>query len=144
MCNNCNYASLLKTAGVDVTPNRLNVFKIVGNTTSPLSAREIFDAVRKSLQINRATVYRILNLLVENKLVDRISTGDRSDRYGIAPNANHLPHAHFYCTLCGRMQCLTPDSLNLDTAKLAGSFGGMIEKAHVRIDGICQRCMNRR
>ena len=141
MCNNCNYTNLLKTAGVDVTPNRLNVFKTVGNTNSPLSAQEIYNSLSKNGNINRATVYRILTLLVENGLVDRINTQDRWDRYGMAPNAHHLPHAHFYCTHCGNLQCLTPDSLNLDLNQLAKTVSGMIEKTHVRIDGICRNCL---
>ncbi|MFX0202321.1 MAG: transcriptional repressor, partial [Candidatus Hodarchaeota archaeon] len=52
--------------------------------------------------------------LVEKKLIDRITSGDRSFHYGLAPNANHPRHAHFQCTRCGSIECLHPEGLHLD------------------------------
>jgi Fur family ferric uptake transcriptional regulator len=74
-------------------------------------------------------------------LVDRISTGGRAFYYGMAPNENHRPHPHFYCTRCGQMDCLTPDSLNVDSNVLRKTFPGRIDKVEVRVDGICKNCM---
>ena len=91
--------------------------------------------------VNRVTVYRILDLLVGNRLVERISAGDRSFRYGLAPNANHQPHSHFYCVECGEMECLRPEHISLDTEPLErSSFPGLIERVEVRFDGICEDC----
>jgi Fur family ferric uptake transcriptional regulator len=89
------------------------------------------------------TVYRSLDLLVEKRLVDRISAGDRSFRYGLAPNANHRPHAHFYCTGCGRMECLNPESPRLDMEPVSPILPGVIERVEVRLDGICKACLGR-
>jgi Fur family ferric uptake transcriptional regulator len=141
MCNQCNYEHLLDSAGLDATDNRIRVLEVIGNNSYPLSAADIYNTLGRNGSINRVTVYRILDLLVEHHLVDRISTGGRAFYYGMAPNANHRPHPHFYCTRCGQMDCLTPDSLNVDSGDLWKTFPGRIDKVEVRVDGICKNCM---
>ncbi|MGD8705839.1 MAG: transcriptional repressor [Syntrophobacterales bacterium] len=140
MCHRCDYEGLLKHSGLGHTVNRLRVLEIIGNRSHPPSAQEIIDELNKSHEVNRVTVYRILELLVEKRLVERISAGDRSFRYGLAPNANHQPHSHFYCLECREMKCLSPDQINLDTQPLTRSFLGLIERVEVRFDGICEGC----
>jgi Fur family ferric uptake transcriptional regulator len=87
------------------------------------------------------TVYRILDLLVDHGLVERISSGGRAFCYGMAPNEHHRPHPHFYCKRCGRMECLSPESLRIDVSVLLQTFPGRIDKVEVRVDGICKDCL---
>ena len=141
MCHQCDYESLLTGHGLDGTQNRLRILEIVGNSSCPLSAQNIFETLSRTQTLNRVTVYRILDLLTEKKLVERISAGDRSFRYGLAPNTNHKDHSHFYCTRCGNMECLSPESLNLNMDSLERTFPGLIEKTEVRLDGICKNCL---
>jgi Fur family ferric uptake transcriptional regulator len=141
MCDHCNYQSLLGAADLEATENRLGVLEVLGANSCPLSAADIFNTLERSGTINRVTVYRILDLLVEHGLVERLSTGGRAFCYGLAPNAHHRPHPHFYCKTCGRMDCLNPDSLTVDTDALRKTFPGQIDKVEVRVDGICKNCM---
>lgn len=141
MCHHCDYEGLLNGADLEATDNRLRILEVIGSNSYPLSAADIFKTLERHSRINRVTVYRILDLLVASGLVDRISTGGRAFYYGMAPNANHQPHPHFYCTRCGRMDCLTPDSLHVDTGGLWKTFPGRIDKVEVRVDGICQHCL---
>jgi len=140
MCKQCNYEALLENSGLNRTVNRLSVLQIIGNSAHPLSAQEIIEELNKRREVNRVTVYRILDLLVERGLVERISAGDRSFRYGLAPNSNHRPHSHFYCVHCGEMECLGPDQINIDAQPLERTFLGLIERVEVRFDGVCQDC----
>ncbi|MGD9329968.1 MAG: Fur family transcriptional regulator [Desulfobacterales bacterium] len=141
MCLHCNYRDMLASAALKATTNRLRVLEIVGNNSFPLSADDIFKTLERSRTINRVTVYRILDLLVDHGLVERLSTGGRAAYYGLAPNAFHAPHPHFYCKACGQMDCLNPQSLNVDTEPLWKTFPGQIDKIEVRIDGICKNCL---
>ena len=141
MCNQCNYKSLLEAADLETTANRLDVLEVIGGNSYPLSAGGIYHILERRSSINRVTVYRILDLLVARGILDRISTGGRAFYYGMAPNKNHPRHPHFYCTRCGQMNCLTPDSLTVDAEALRKTFPGRIDKVEVRIDGICKNCM---
>jgi Fur family ferric uptake transcriptional regulator len=140
MCHLCNYENLLLTANLEPTINRLRLLEVIGNNRFPLSAGDIFATLERSCSINRVTVYRILDLLVDCGIVERISTGGRSFYYGLAPNEHHKAHPHFYCKNCGQMDCLNPESLNIDTDTLWKTFPGRIDKVEIRVDGICKNC----
>jgi Fur family ferric uptake transcriptional regulator len=141
MCHQCNYEALLAGAALEVTANRLRVLEVVGNNSFPLSAGDIFKTLERSRPINRVTVYRILDVLVDYGIVERISTGGRAFYYGLAPNAYHQAHPHFYCKSCGQMDCLNPDSLQVESKALWKTYPGQIDKVEIRVDGICKNCL---
>lgn len=143
MCHHCNYPQMLMSADLEATPNRLAVLEVVGNNSYPLSAGDIFKTLERSSSINRVTVYRILDRLVAEGVVERLSTGGRAAYYGLAPNEHHRPHPHFYCKSCGQMDCLNPETLNIETRSMQKTFPGQIDKVEVRVDGICKNCLNR-
>jgi Fur family ferric uptake transcriptional regulator len=144
VCQRCDYPELLKRSDLDPLPNRLMILEIIGNSPSPLSPQEIFEILQRSRHMNKVTLYRILDLLVEKGLIQRISAGDRSFRYGIAPNQNHPQHPHFYCHECGNMECLAPEALNVDTGALRKTYPALIQKVEIRLDGICRHCLKGR
>ena len=141
MCGLCDYSELLKSADLEVNPNRLRILEILGANNYPLSVNDIFTTLERNDPVNRTTVYRILDLLVDAGLVERLSTGGRSFYYGLAPNHHHRFHAHFYCRECGQMECLSPDAISIDMSHLKRTFSGRIDKLEIRIDGVCKNCM---
>lgn len=141
MCHQCDYNSILESCNLSSTPNRLKVLEIIGNNNSPLCAQDIFETLIRTEDINRVTVYRILDLLVEKGVIDRISSGGRSFHYGLAPNKNHPSHPHFYCKNCGNLECMNPQGIHLEVEEILRTFPGVIEKIEVRMDGICKTCL---
>lgn len=141
MCMNCDYQGLLESAGLEPTSNRIRVLEVIGNNRVPLTAADILATVERSHSINRVTVYRVLELLVEHKLVERLSAGSRAAHFGLAPNDNHAPHHHFFCTSCGRMDCLNPGSIDLSSELLKKTFSGQIDRIEIRVDGVCGSCL---
>ena len=141
MCHQCDYSELLKSRDLVATRNRLRVLEIIGSHNFPLSAAEIYKALGHGNSINRVTVYRILDLLVAHGLVQRLSGGGRSFVYGLAPSDYHPAHPHFYCKSCGHMECLKPQSLHVDTKPMQRTFAGLIQNVEVRVDGVCQTCL---
>jgi Fur family ferric uptake transcriptional regulator len=141
MCHHCDYTELLKMSNLSATPNRLKILEMIGANRSPLSAREIFETISRTEDINQVTVYRILDLLVESGVIERLSGGGRSFYYGMAPNENHPSHPHFYCMRCGNLECLNPGGVQLGLDEIRRTFPGRIEKVEVRLDGICKNCL---
>jgi len=144
MSGQSDYRRLLESRQLDSTPHRLAVLTAVGDSPRPLRAQDILVQLRRTRAINRVTVYRILDLLVEKGLVERMSSGDRSFRYGLSPDVHHRPHAHFYCTRCGLMECLDENRVEFDPGPLARAFRGVIDKVEIRLDGTCKTCLRRR
>lgn len=144
MCERCDYRKFMEDVGIRPTEHRLAVLQVVGNAPHPMTALEVFDAVQAERAINRVTVYRALESLVEGGVVDKMSAGDRSFRYGLAPNKHHPQHAHFYCRLCGAMACLPPETLPPAFQNSVSSAApGIVEKFEIRVDGICHHCRHR-
>jgi len=141
MCQHCDYSNFLEASGLGHTANRHRILEVIGNNSSPLSAQQIFETLNRTDNINRVTVYRILDLLVDKGLVDRINGGGRSFVYGLAPNENHPAHPHFFCKSCGNLECLNPQSLNVDLQPMQRTFAGLIENVEVRVDGVCKNCL---
>lgn len=141
MCDQCNYSKLLNDVGLDATPNRLHVLEVIGSNNYPLTAADVFATIDRTHSINRVTVYRILDLLVEKNILEQISSGGRAAYYGLAPNEHHMPHPHFYCTSCGMMECLSPDSLVVRSENLLKYFSGTVSRIEVRVEGLCRNCV---
>jgi Fur family ferric uptake transcriptional regulator len=143
MCQRCNYAELLEGRGLEPLTNRVRVLEVIGGNSSPLSAQDIYTTLSRTSNINRVTVYRILDALAEKGLVERLSGGGRSLVYGLAPNEHHPAHPHFHCRSCGALQCLQPGSLKVDLLGIKRSFAGEIKGVEVRLDGICRNCLKK-
>ncbi len=141
MCHLCNYKELLIETGLEATKNRIRVLEVIGNNGFPLTAGEVYQTLLRSGPINKVTVYRILDLFAEKNLVVCLNSFGRLTYYGMGPNHHHIPHAHFLCKQCGRIDCLDPNSLQVDSTSLWKSFPGQIEGVEVRVDGICKECM---
>lgn len=141
MCYHCNYTEMLSTLGMTPTPHRRRVLEVIGGNNYPLSAQEIYATLRRTQAINRVTVYRILDTLVENGIVQRLRGGGRAAYYGMAPNEHHQPHPHFYCKHCGQMNCLNPGSIEMDLKAFRQMFPGRIDGVELRIDGVCKDCL---
>ncbi|MEW6184403.1 MAG: Fur family transcriptional regulator [Thermodesulfobacteriota bacterium] len=143
MCRNCDYQEMLSSRGLEPTPNRLRVLEILGKQETPLGAQAITAGLRKNSAINRVTVYRILDLLVEKGLVLRLGGTSRGLVFGLAPNENHPAHPHFQCQSCGVLHCLEPLRSQVDLQEIKGSFPGEIREVEVLVSGICANCLRK-
>lgn len=144
MCDQCDYNELLVRAGLEVNANRLHVMEVIGANQFPLTAADVFHTVGRTQAMNRVTVYRILDTLVELKILEKITIGGRAAHYGLAPNENHPAHPHFYCKICGKLDCLTPESLSVNSENLLKTFPGQVEKIDICVEGICRNCLRRK
>lgn len=91
---------LLKIYGMQVTMPRILVIEDLMNNRFHATADEIFRRVNKRDEsVSRATIYNVLNALLENKAVRALTIDDKQMHYDI----DLTPHAHFRCTHCGRI-----------------------------------------
>lgn len=130
----------LKAAGLDATPNRLQVLDVLAGSQSALSAQDILKQVQVGQGMNKVTLYRILDLLVERGVAWRHSAGDRAFRYCLTPGDGHRVHCHFFCRVCGGMQCLPMARVPEDVLALEHSLPVRVEEVEIRLDGLCREC----
>lgn len=132
--------AMLGRAGIDPTPLRLAVARVLVREGRALPAGDILALVRDAQPANKVTLYRILDLFVDKGLVRRHSSGDRAWRYCLAPRFADRPHCHAYCVRCGRMDCLPAADGLVDVAALGPGLAMEVMAVEVRIDGVCAAC----
>jgi Fur family peroxide stress response transcriptional regulator len=95
------YREKLKQAGLKVTPQRLAIYETVLKSDDHPSAEKIIDCIKTSHpNISIATVYKVLDTLVENKLLIKVKNEKGTMRY----DAVISPHHHLYCTDSDRIE----------------------------------------
>ena len=99
--NNEQISKKLKDAGLKVTPQRHAILEAVYTLGNHPTAEQIIDFIRKAHPgIATGTVYNVLDVLVENKLVRRVKTDKDAMRYdGILQK-----HHHIYCAESDRIE----------------------------------------
>lgn len=82
----------LKEKGLKVTPQRIAILEAIIKLNNHPTAENIIDYIRKNHpNVATATVYKVLDALIENKLVYKVKTDKDIMRYeSIAEKHHHL------------------------------------------------------
>lgn len=143
MCTGCDYENLLINAGLKPNKNRIRILSEIGSGKRPLTASEIIESIRKEGKIDKATVYRNLDLLVGSGLLQKLGSPDgRSFFFGLPPSRLHPAHPHFFCRMCGRAECLSPSIFSPESEeKIASMVPGITESVQISVAGVCAECL---
>lgn len=88
-------SNMLNEKGLKVTPQRMAIFEAIQDLKNHPTAENISDYIRRNHpNISVATVYKVLDVLVENELVKRVKTEKDVMRYDAILESHH----HIYCT----------------------------------------------
>ncbi|MEZ5453100.1 MAG: Fur family transcriptional regulator [Thiothrix sp.] len=132
--------SLLLQAHGRATPARIGVLGILLAANAALSHQEIEQtALQQGLSVDRVTLYRALEWLVERGLAHKIAGADRTWRYNAQAGVPHQ-HAHFHCKQCEQVFCLE----NLQpTLLFALPEGYQIDEVELNLQGCCPDCRSK-
>ncbi len=116
---------------------REKIYQILKSTRSHPTADWIYEKLKpKFPRLSLGTVYRNLNILVEQGKVRRITFGSTFDRF----DANIKPHYHFICVGCGAIIDLdmpVKEELEDEVEKLTGF---QVRYHTVEFYGLCDKC----
>ncbi len=132
---------LLRSAGLRCTPAREAVLAHLARQARPLAHRELARA-RALAALDRVTLYRTRAALQEAGLVHRVRDQAGAWRFcAHVRRGERCPanHPHFLCTRCGRMRCLTGQTLPWITVR----GGERITGKQLVVYGLCRGCRER-
>jgi Fur family ferric uptake transcriptional regulator len=132
--------AVLSRAGLKRGASRERVIQLLATKPCALSAVEIEDELRASGRpTGRASIYRVLDLLVEHGLVERLEVGDGQARFERShPDGEH--HHHLVCDRCGRLVAFDDPGLERAIGRLSERLGVRIDSHDVLLRGACPRC----
>lgn len=101
----------LRQASVRITAARVNVLAALLDAPRAFSHQDMQDAFT---DMDRVTLYRALDCLIDAGLAHKIAGDDRVFRYSAGtehaaspdPEVRHHQHGHFKCTRCAKVFCL--------------------------------------
>jgi Fur family transcriptional regulator, ferric uptake regulator len=131
---------VLASAGHQRGGARTRVIELLARQSCALTALEIDDALRADGRpIGRASVYRVLELLAEHRLVERLAIDQGHARFErIEPDGHH--HHHLLCDHCGRLIAFDDPGLEQAIDRLSARLGLHVEHHDVLLHGACATC----
>lgn len=118
---------------------REEILKILRNTDTHPTASWIYDELKKEFNnLSMGTVYRNVNILIDQNLVTKIESGSSFDRF----DGKVSPHYHFICRECDSIHDL-PMAVMEEINEQADSITGHDIKEHrINFYGLCEDCKN--
>lgn len=98
--------SAIANLGERATAARQRTLEVLLKAKQPLSHTEIETELAKGGALDRVTLYRVLDWLVSKALAHKIEGYDRVWRFNATADETR-GHAHFCCTDCSKVYCLT-------------------------------------
>lgn len=118
---------LIKNNNLKVTKHRVEVM----NSIISLENQATIQNIINNTNIDKSTVYRIINILVKNNVIEKDINYDNTDYYRLKINHKH----YIKCVKCNKTVILDDcpiDIMNID--------GFEILSHNLKIEGICKYC----
>ena len=130
----------LKDKGLKITPQRMSILDAIYSLNDHPTADNIIEYIRESHpNIATGTVYKVLETLVENKVIKKVKTDRDIMRYdGIIDN-----HHHLYCSECDLIEDYKDEELDRllkEYFKKKEFKGFYLEDIVVQIRGTFDKC----
>lgn len=118
------------------TETKTEIHFLLKNSNSALSHDMIQEKMSNS--VDRATIYRILNRLCEDKIVHKIIGDDGKQYFAFCVNCQEHQHKHnhfhFRCIRCGIVECLKSE------LRISLPENYVFENLNGVISGTCPAC----
>jgi Fur family ferric uptake transcriptional regulator len=116
------------------------IIEAVAHSGRHVSAEEVFAVVQaRARAVNIATVYRTLDLLVEEGLVSRT---DLRSGHVVYASAEHGSHIHLVCRLCGCVIDANVGSFESLFEQVESNYDFTCGPQHLAVYGLCGGCRN--
>ena len=134
-----SFLDQLATNGHRITAVRSLIIDLLHKNQKPTTALELQNLITKKLRpVNKTTIYRELELLLNNNIIVEINFGDNKKRYEIAG----LPHHHhLVCSNCDKVEDVFIDrDLHQLEQKITKEKSFTVHSHSLEFFGLCQDC----
>jgi Fur family transcriptional regulator, ferric uptake regulator len=131
---------LLQQRGHRLTGPRRRVVEAAQRQSGPFTADELLQQLQDDLpRVGRATIFRTLDLLAQNNVLDRLHRPDGCHSYVVAtPGDPH--HHHLICSACGVVVQFEDCTVEPLLAELSDRTQFSISGHWLEVFGLCAAC----
>lgn len=128
--------ALLASRGARATRARIDVLAALLAAPEALSHQGVEQRLPRGHDVDRVTLYRVLDWLTTQGLAHKVAGDDRIWRFSAAERGGQGNHAHFQCSECGRVVCL--EQARIPAISLPAGFHRA--EVEVTVKGTCDAC----
>ncbi len=132
----------LRRKGYRLTPQREAIIKILlENPNQHLAAEDIYVMVRRAHpEIGMATVYRTLDLLSTEKVINQLNFEEGYSRYELESQTHHH---HLICLKCGKIIEFNDNLLEQVEEEISKEHSFSIVGHLLKFYGYCSNCLKK-
>ncbi|PHM49052.1 zinc uptake transcriptional repressor Zur [Xenorhabdus miraniensis] len=126
--------------GVRLTPQRLEILRLIAEQPSAISAYDLLDLLREvEPQAKPPTVYRGLEFLLEQGFIHKIES---TNSYVLCHHFEEPSHtsAMFICEDCGSVTEKDAKDVESTIQQLAQGTGFHLRNSVIEVHGLCSSC----
>ena len=133
------FEAYLAKKGLKLTQPRRLILNTVFDIHEHFDIERLYDIIHKiSSDVSRATVYRLIPLLVEAGLIQKSVRSDSRDKYEHI--LGHPKHAHWICRKCSSLQETDMQKVLDDLQKQANTMKFKLDEVSITLSGLCWKC----
>jgi Fur family ferric uptake transcriptional regulator len=132
-------AETLSSHNLKVTGTRKAVVDLIEKAKKPVDAQFLVENLQKKGDIDRATVFRILNVLTGHGILRKLEFGEGKARYEL----NKTDHHHFICTSCGLVEDISDCNISELEEEISKKKKIHIERHSLEFFGLCDNCFKK-
>jgi len=118
-----NIDEIIKNKQIKLTTARVALLDILREAKKPLS----YEDIKSNISMDKATFYRNIAKFEEQGILNSFESNDKKRYFEL----KLVPHAHFVCLSCNKIECLSDLDIKLD--------GYVVN--NVIVNGKCQDCV---
>jgi len=133
------FRNYLREKGLKFTPERQVILERIFSLHRHFDVDQLYEILRKEGEyISRATIYRILPLLVESDLIKEVFRCQGRANY--EHTFGHEHHDHMLCIKCGKVIEFKEEKIEELQAAICKRYGFNPVEHRLSIRGYCKRC----
>lgn len=130
---------ILHKDGLRYTPQREEIWNELLSSEEHRDAEEIFfTLIKRGIKVSRATVYRTIDVLVSNNVIEKLDIGDGKARFEY--NNKFVHHDHLICTSCGKIIEFHDKGIEKIQNNIAKEHGFKLRYHNHQLYGLCGDC----
>jgi Fur family transcriptional regulator, ferric uptake regulator len=134
----------LMVRGIRITGERRILIETIQAADRHLDAATLLElARRRDPEINRATVYRTLELLKKLRLIDELDLMHLNGEKHFYEAKTEIDHVHLACFECGRIEEFTSPLFERLKAEISQQKGFRVRVTRLEVGGRCSQCCAR-
>jgi Fur family transcriptional regulator, ferric uptake regulator len=135
-----NLARHLKEKGLRLTTERQKLLEVILSMQGHFSPEEVLSKVKtKKASVSRATIYRLLPVLVEAELIQQsLLSTEGQTHFEVTWNKAH--HDHLICTSCHKIIEFQHNAIEVLQREVANKYGFILDHHVMELMGRCRDC----